>query len=114
MLVGQRIKSLREQNDITQYELGKELSLSKTTISHYENDSRTPPIETLIQLADFFKVDLDYILGIEGVGYSSKRSVQMSDEEIDFILELRRIMTYKKIISNPKKYAHVIENRIPK
>lgn len=112
MLVGQRIKSLRLENDITQYELGKELSVSKTTISHYENDTRMPPLETLIQIADYFQVDLDYILGIESTGYSLKRSVKMSDEEIEFILELRRIMTYKKIISNPKKYARVIENKI--
>ncbi len=112
MLVGQRIRILREENDITQNELGEKLSVSKTTISHYENDSRTPSIETLIQLADFFQVDLDYILGVESVGYSEKRSVQMSDEEIDFILELRRMMTYKKIISNPKKYVQAIENKI--
>ena len=112
MLVGQRIRILREENDITQNELGEKLSVSKTTISHYENDSRTPSIETLIQLADFFQVDLDYILGVESVGYSEKRSVQMSDEEIDFILELRRMMTYKKIISNPKKYVKAIENKI--
>lgn len=114
MLVGQRIKSLREERKVTQYELGKELNLSKTTISHYENDSRTPPIETLIQLADYFKVDLGYILGIESIGSSPKRSIHMSEEEIDFIVELRRIKPYKKIISNPKKYLQIITNKILK
>ena len=42
MLIGPRIKLLRQKRGISQEELGKVLNLSKTTISHYENQTRIP------------------------------------------------------------------------
>lgn len=84
MLIGSRIKSLWEEQGISQEKLGGELNLSKTTISHYENETRTPSIETLIDMADYFKVDLNYILGTDNLVVSNKRTLQASDEEIEF------------------------------
>lgn len=52
MLIGPRIRLLRKKKQISQEKLGIELNLSKTTISHYENESRIPSIETLIDIAN--------------------------------------------------------------
>ncbi len=113
MLIGSRIKELRSLKGISQQTLGDQLNLSKTTISHYENETRIPSIETLIDIADYFQVDLNYILGIDNLITSSKRTIQASDEEIEFILEIRRLNVYNRVIANPKKYAKLVESRLP-
>lgn len=112
MLIGSRIKYLRKQKNISQEKLGVELSLSKTTISHYENESRIPSIETLIDIANYFEVDINYILGLDNLIVSNKRTLQASDEEIEFILEVRRLNIYNRIVSNPKKYAKMVDSRL--
>lgn len=58
-----RIRDLREDNDLTQTELGKILHISQRTYSHYENGTRDIPTELLIELAHFYNTSIDYILG---------------------------------------------------
>lgn len=112
MLIGPRIRLLRKKKQISQEKLGIELNLSKTTISHYENESRIPSIETLIDIANYFEVDLNYILGLDNLIVSNKRTLQASDEEIEFLLEVRRLNVYNRVVSNPKKYAQIVKSRL--
>lgn len=60
---GERIKGLRRGRKKNQKELASYLGLSQTTIANYENNSRFPNDATLINLADYFHVSLDYLLG---------------------------------------------------
>jgi len=62
-LIGSRIKALRLSKDLTQAKLGEALLLSQQTIDNYENRGIKPPADTLIKLADFFDVSVDYLLG---------------------------------------------------
>jgi transcriptional regulator with XRE-family HTH domain len=62
-MFGQRIRKLRHTCGLTMKELGQQLSLAESTISGYESESRKPDIETLHKLADYFEVNVDYILG---------------------------------------------------
>lgn len=57
------LKSLRAESGLTQEELAKTLKVSRSTIGMYENGSREPDYETLEVIADFFNVDIDYLLG---------------------------------------------------
>ena len=59
----QRIRDLREDNDLTQSELGEKLKLPQRTYAYYESGERTIPPEILIALADFYNTSIDYILG---------------------------------------------------
>lgn len=59
-----RIKSLREDNDITQEELCKKLNISQQSLSKYENNQRKLPIDILKKYAQIFRVSSDYILGL--------------------------------------------------
>lgn len=59
------IKKLRLQLGINQIELAKMLKVSKQCVSNWENDNVLPSITMLIQLADFFGVSTDYLLGRE-------------------------------------------------
>ena len=58
-----RIRDLREDNDLTQKEIAEYLHIKQNTYSQYENGHRQIPIEMLIQLARFYQVSIDYLVG---------------------------------------------------
>ena len=58
-----RIRNLREDKDITQAQMGELLSCSQRVYSNYERGDIDIPTPTLIKIADFHKVSLDYLLG---------------------------------------------------
>ncbi len=60
----QRIRDLREDNDLTQREVAKILHCSQQVYSNYELGQRDIPTKVLIQLAHYYNVSVDYILGI--------------------------------------------------
>lgn len=62
MVVFRRIKDLREDHDLTQKQLAKELNCSQQVYSNYELGQRDIPTDILIKLSNFYKVSIDYIL----------------------------------------------------
>ncbi len=60
-----KIKELRKQNSITAKKLGEAVNVAESTISLYESGKRSPDYATLIKIADYFNVSLDYLLGRE-------------------------------------------------
>ena len=58
-----RLKELREAKHLSQLKLAMDLHLSQNSISRYENLEREAGYETLILIADYFQVSLDYLLG---------------------------------------------------
>jgi transcriptional regulator with XRE-family HTH domain len=58
-----RIALLRTSRHYTQDEMSSLLGISRAALSHYEKGRREPDYETLIKIADLFKVSLDYIMG---------------------------------------------------
>ena len=87
MTFGERLKQLRQQNNLTQDELAAQINLffrtklDKTAISRMENDKQKPSIEYLENFAQFFDVSLDYMNGGGVMGV---------DTDYDEILELRQ------------------------
>ena len=59
-----RIRDLREDNDKTQKELALVLNCSQQVYSNYELGQRDIPTDILIKLSKYYKVSVDYILGI--------------------------------------------------
>lgn len=59
----QRLKQLRTSKEITQEELGKQIGQSKSNISKYENGLLEPNNQTLVLIAEFFSVSIDFLLG---------------------------------------------------
>ena len=66
-MIFKRIRDLREDADLSQTQMGKILGLTQRSYAYYENGERTIPIETLIALAKFHKVSVDYILGLTDI-----------------------------------------------
>lgn len=63
-MIYKRIRDLREDHDLTQKELSKVLNCSQQVYSNYELGQRDIPSDILIKLSAFYKVSVDYILGI--------------------------------------------------
>lgn len=63
LVLGQRLRELRENKEISQIELARYLNISNTTLSQYETGKRVPSDEIKIKIADYFNVSLDYLLG---------------------------------------------------
>ncbi len=61
-MLSKRIRELRKASGLSVVELGEKLSVSKQTVSNWENNNVMPSIEMLERLADFFNVKTDYLL----------------------------------------------------
>lgn len=58
-----RLRDLREDADLNQTQVAQFLGMSQTGYSKYETGENDVPTRVLIQLADFYQVSVDYILG---------------------------------------------------
>ena len=58
----ERIRNLREDQDLTQAYIGKVLNVTQKSYSRYENGDRAIPIELLSKLADFYDTSVDYLI----------------------------------------------------
>ena len=59
----QRLRDMREDNDLTQTAVATHLGIHQTVYSRYERGFQTIPLEHLIKLADFYDVSLDFLTG---------------------------------------------------
>lgn len=59
----ERIRSLREDRDLTQRQIAEMLGMSQTGYSKYETGENDIPTAVLIKLADFYGTSTDYLLG---------------------------------------------------
>ena len=57
------LRKLRKQAGLTQISLQMKTGIEQALLSKFENGERIPPTETLIILADFYGVSMDYIVG---------------------------------------------------
>lgn len=62
-VVYKRIRSLREDLDMTQQQMADKLFLNRRTYSSYENGVRGIPVEVLGNIADIFGTSTDYLMG---------------------------------------------------
>lgn len=81
---GDKLRTLRTESGMTQTDLAKRLNITKSVVSYYELQERTPSPDVLIKLADIFHVSTDYLLGI-----NHKKMIDVSDlseEDMRFLL----------------------------
>lgn len=79
---GYRLRELRESKNLTQTQVAKRLNLSKTTISGYENNIKTPSLDVLVKLSILYGVSADYILGLENRKFLQIDGLTLNQEEI--------------------------------
>ena len=57
-----RLRELRKSRGYTQIALQMQTGVEQALLSKFENEERTPPTDTLVKLAEFYNVSIDYIL----------------------------------------------------
>lgn len=57
-----RLRQLRKANGYTQIRVQMETGIEQALLSKYETGERIPPTDTLVKLADFYHVSVDYLL----------------------------------------------------
>lgn len=64
-MLSMRLKELRISHSLTQVDFAQKLSVTKQTVSNWENNNIQPSIDMLIKIADYFNISTDYLLGRE-------------------------------------------------
>lgn len=85
---GRILKNLRKDHGDTQADLARYLGISRSAISMYESGEREPDFETLEAIADYFNVNMDFLLGqTEGSTQEPKKD-SLDEKQKD---EIRRL-----------------------
>lgn len=90
-LFGKRLRFLRKRSNLTQDQLAKILNVSTSSIGMYERGEREPSFKVLIDIAKYFSVSIDYLLGNN---HDESSAIQnplesLSDKE-EYILHLQQ------------------------
>ena len=65
--LGKRLKELREERNLTQKQVAAALKINSVTYLHYEKSQREPPLLLLAEMAAYFNVSVDYLLGLTDI-----------------------------------------------
>lgn len=61
----EHLRELRARLSLTQKEFAQRVSITPATLSSYENGTKSPPISTVIRIAEEYKISLDWLCGIK-------------------------------------------------
>ncbi len=96
----EKLKELRKEKGISLKELGSVVGVAESTMSLYENGKRQPDYETLLKLAEYFGVTVDYLLRggneferlPEELVILNRSAKKMSPENRKKLLEMAKVM----------------------
>ncbi len=98
MTFGEKLKLLRFEKGLTQDDLGFILGVTKSCISCYENGSRQPSVDILISLSIYFRVSIDFLVGIEPYDLNEHREVRITKKDVELIAEFKKKPLLYRII----------------
>ena len=101
MKIGSFLKELRKENELTQEQLAEKLNVSNRSVSRWETGNTLPDISILIELAEFYDVDIKEILDGE------RKSEDMNEETKEIMAKVVDYITADKeiIITKTQKYS---------
>lgn len=113
MFLGYRLRELRKSKSWSQADLGKQLGVTKVSISGYEKGTRVPSMEILLMILKLFDVSADYMLGRELniiCEEDGNTSLLLGAKDVEIIREIRnRPVLYNKIAKDPQKFFNSVQ-----
>ena len=91
MIYSKRLKELREEQNIRQYELSNYLHFSKEVYGNFERENTLIPIKYLNILANYFNCSIDYLFN-----FTNNKSYQNIQQEINYNLQKLRLKELRK------------------
>lgn len=96
-----RMKQLRERMNKTKAQVARELNMPYTTYVNYEKEAREPNSENLIQIANYFNVSVDYLIGRSN-DEETVRSTNADQELQEYLEELKNRPEMRMLFSVSK------------
>ena len=116
MVIGKRIKEMRESKQITQEQLGLIIDVTKVSICGYEKGHKNPNLSTLIKLADYFEVSTDFLLGRDINVINEDEGtyqVSISREDLKILEALKKSKPlYSRIIEEPSRMIDYLTKQV--
>lgn len=105
------LKIIRKENGFSQKKIASAINISQQSYSDYENNKTFPDAETLIKIADFFAVSVDYLLGrTDDLGYitiSNAPAFELTEHEKNVI------SLYRKLKPHTQSYVYgIMQNMV--
>lgn len=73
-IIGEFLKELRKEKELTQQQFAEILNVSNRTVSRWENGNNMPDLDVLIYISDYYEIDLRELLdGERGLSYFIRR-----------------------------------------
>lgn len=91
MIYGEKLKELRENQNITQEKLRQIINVSKQAYNHFEKEYTIIPIKHLNTICEFFNVSFDYIFN-----FTDTLNYNNSNKEIDLKIVSKRLKEFRK------------------
>lgn len=108
-ILNTRIRELREQYGLGQEALANFVGSSQQTISRIENGKCTPPVDLMVNIAQHFKVTVDYILCLSETKRNLDGQLKIN-QEIDEFYDV--VSIYKELDDSNRKTIMVLLNRL--
>lgn len=111
MILNERIRQLRVKNKLTAKDLSRVFGISESSVSLYESGKRTPNIDLIIKLSNYFNVSTDYLLGITDIPipYCNQDNIDLAKyiEKILYALDNNDVFLFEgKIMDNKFKILY--------
>ena len=93
-MIGEKIKQLRERNNLTQTALAKKLNITRSSVNAWEMGISIPSTSLIVELAKLFHVSTDYLLGLNetstlDISFLNDNEILMLSELIQYFKSLK-------------------------
>lgn len=100
--IGEFLKELRKEKGLTQEQLAEQFNISRRSVSRWETGNNMPDLDTLIEMADFYEIDLRELLDGE------RKSEKMNEEIKETVLKVAEYSNCEKKVKRKKLNQYFI------
>ncbi len=113
---GKRLRELRKEKGLTQEQLGDLVGVTKVSICCYENGTRTPTLETLVDLADVLNTRITTLIATDYFAVSEEDeeyTLNIAKDELAILKSLRNhTKLYEMLLEEPKRTLDYLEQKV--
>lgn len=100
---GSRLKELRKEKRLSQEELGAIIGVAQSTMGSYERETREPSIDGILELAHYFDVSVDYLLGNSNERKILELSQVQGSYDLHKFMHENEIVLYGRTLTEDEK-----------
>lgn len=108
MSFAEKLKALRSEKKVTQKQLAELLGVGRPTIAGYETKGKQPDFDKVIEIAEYFNVSIDYLLGISPIRNPYNNNL-MNQTESDNNIDITGLP--KEDIDKVKEYVDLLKHK---